>query len=107
MGPVGPVGPVRPGAARLPCEAPGVRAVRLHVGVGAPLARLPVYAVLDLFVDIEHDRFWWWHGAALTASLLITLAGGCRAVPRYHSAVVSRSDSRVCRLGWWRRMQRC
>ena len=81
--------------------------MRLHVGVGAPLARLPVYAVLDLFVDIEHDRFWWWHGAALTASLLITLAGGFRAVPRYHSAVVSRSDSRVCRLGWWRWMQRC
>ena len=37
-------------------------------GVGAPLAGLPVYAVLDLFVDIEHDRFWCWHGAALTAS---------------------------------------
>ena len=31
-------------------------------GIGAPLAGLPVYAVLDLFVDIEHDRFWWWHG---------------------------------------------
>ena len=43
-------------------------------GVGAPLAGLPVYAVLDLFVDIEHDRFWWWHGAALTASLLTALA---------------------------------
>ena len=42
-------------------------------GVGAPLAGLPVYAVLDLFVDIEHDGFWWWHGAALTASLLIAL----------------------------------
>ena len=43
-------------------------------GVGAPLAGLPVYAVLDLFVDLEHDRFWWWHGAALTASLLTALA---------------------------------
>ena len=43
-------------------------------GIGAPLAGLPVYAVLDLFVDIEHDRFWWWHGAALTASLLTALA---------------------------------
>ena len=43
-------------------------------GVGAPLAGAPVYAVLDLFVDIEHDRFWWWHGAALTASLLTALA---------------------------------
>ena len=42
-------------------------------GIGAPLAGLPVYAVLDLFVDIEHDRFWWWHGAALTASLLTAL----------------------------------
>ena len=42
-------------------------------GVGAPLAGVPVYAVLDLFVDIEHDRFWWWHGAALTASLLVAL----------------------------------
>ena len=30
--------------------------------------------MLDLFVDIEHDRFWWWHGAALTASLLTALA---------------------------------
>ena len=30
--------------------------------------------MLDLFVDIEHDRFWWWHGAALTASLLSALA---------------------------------
>ena len=58
----------------LTLEAPGVRALRLHVGVDAPLAGLPVYAVLDLFVDIEHDRFWWWHGAALTASLLIALA---------------------------------
>ena len=35
---------------------------------------LPVYALLDLFVDIEADRFWWWHGAALTASLLTALA---------------------------------
>ena len=43
-------------------------------GVGAPLAGLPVYAVLDLFVDLEHDRFRWWHGAALTASLLTALA---------------------------------
>ena len=42
-------------------------------GIGAPLAGLPVYTVLDLFVDIEHDRFWWWHGAALTASLLTAL----------------------------------
>ena len=32
-----------------------------------------MYAVLDLFVDIEHDRFWWWHGGALTASLLTAL----------------------------------
>ena len=43
-------------------------------GVGAPLAGVPVYAVLDLFVDIKHNRFWWWHGAALTASLLVALA---------------------------------
>ena len=50
---------------------------KVHVntfGVGAPLAGLPVHAVLDLFVDIEHDRFWWWHGGALTASLLTALA---------------------------------
>ena len=32
-----------------------------------------MYAVLDLFVDLEHDRFWWWHGATLTASLLVAL----------------------------------
>ena len=43
-------------------------------GIGAPLAGLPVYALLDLFVDIETDRFWWWHGAALTASLLVASA---------------------------------
>ncbi|MDE0024475.1 MAG: hypothetical protein OXP69_08675 [Spirochaetaceae bacterium] len=43
-------------------------------GIGAPLAGLPVYAVLDLFVDIANDRFWWWHGAALTASLLTATA---------------------------------
>ena len=30
--------------------------------------------MLDPFVDIEHDRFRWWHGAALTASLLTALA---------------------------------
>ena len=39
-------------------------------GLGAPLFGLPVYALLDLFVDIENNRFWWWHGGALTASLL-------------------------------------
>ena len=43
-------------------------------GIGALLAGLPVYALLDLFVEIESDRFWWWHGAALTASLLTALA---------------------------------
>ena len=39
-------------------------------GVGAPLTGLPVYAALDLFVDIAADRYWWWHGGALAASLL-------------------------------------
>ena len=39
-------------------------------GLGAALAGLPVYAVLDLFVDLAADRFWWWHGGAVTASLL-------------------------------------
>ena len=39
-------------------------------GLGAALAGLPGYAVLDLFVDIAADRYWWWHGGALTASLL-------------------------------------
>ena len=43
-------------------------------GIGAPLAGLPVYAVLDLFVDIEANRYWWWHGGALTASLLTALS---------------------------------
>ena len=43
-------------------------------GIGAPLFGLPVYALLDLFVDIEANRFWWWHGGALTASLLTALA---------------------------------
>ena len=39
-------------------------------GIGAALTGLPVYAALDLFTDIENDRWWWWHGGALTASLL-------------------------------------
>ncbi len=39
-------------------------------GIGAALVGLPVYAVLDLFTDLESDRWWWWHGGALTASLL-------------------------------------
>ncbi len=43
-------------------------------GLGAAVTALPVYAFLDLFVDIESDRYWWWHGGALTASLLTALA---------------------------------
>ena len=43
-------------------------------GIGSAIVGLPVYAVLDLFVDIESDRYWWWHGGALTASLLIAFA---------------------------------
>lgn len=43
-------------------------------GIGAALAGLPAYAVLDLFVDLTTDRFWWWHGGAVTASLLTALA---------------------------------
>ena len=39
-------------------------------GIGTALVGLPVYAVLDLFTDIETDHWWWWHGGALTASLL-------------------------------------
>ena len=43
-------------------------------GVGATLFGLPVYAVLELFVDMATDRYWWWQGSALTASLLSALA---------------------------------
>ena len=43
-------------------------------GLGATLLGLPVYALLDLFVELENDRFWWWHGGALAASLLTALA---------------------------------
>lgn len=43
-------------------------------GIGSAIVGLPVYAFLDLFVDIESDRYWWWHGSALTASLLIASA---------------------------------
>ena len=43
-------------------------------GIGSAIVGLPVYAILDLFVDIESDRYWWWHGGALTASLLIASA---------------------------------
>ena len=44
------------------------------VGIGSAIVGLPVYAFLDLFVDIESDRYWWWHGGALTASLLTAFA---------------------------------
>ena len=43
-------------------------------GFGAAITALPVYAFLDLFVDIESNRYWWWHGGALTASLLTAFA---------------------------------
>ena len=43
-------------------------------GIGSAIVGLPVYAFLDLFVDIESNRYWWWHGGALTASLLTALA---------------------------------
>ncbi len=43
-------------------------------GLGAMLTGIPVYAVLDLFVDIEANHYWWWHGGALTASLLTACA---------------------------------
>lgn len=43
-------------------------------GLGAAMTALPVYAFLDLFVDIESNRYWWWHGGALTASLLTAFA---------------------------------
>ena len=49
-------------------EQPGVYVNTF--GIGAALTGLPVYAALDLFTDIENDRWWWWHGGALTASLL-------------------------------------
>ena len=69
-------------------------------GIGSALVGLPVYAVFDLFVDIESDRYWWWHGGALTASLLIALATlliFCRR------AILSRPHLRfwwLWRLGW-------
>ena len=46
-------------------------------GLGAAMTALPVYAFLDLFVDIESNRYWWWHGGALTASLLTAFAAVC------------------------------
>lgn len=46
-------------------------------GLGAAMTALPVYAFLDLLVDIETNRYWWWHGGALTASLLTALAAVC------------------------------
>lgn len=46
-------------------------------GLGAAITALPVYAFLDLFVDIESNRYWWWHGGALTASLLTAFAAVC------------------------------
>ena len=39
-------------------------------GMGASIVGLPVYALLDLFTDIETDYYWYQHGGALTASLL-------------------------------------
>jgi hypothetical protein len=46
-------------------------------GIGAAMTALPVYAFLDLLVDIETNRYWWWHGGALTGSLLTALATVC------------------------------
>ena len=46
-------------------------------GLGAAMTALPVYAFLDLFVDIESNRNWWWHGGALTASFLTAFAAVC------------------------------
>ena len=40
-------------------------------GLGASLTALPVYGLLDLFVDVASNRYWWWQGAKLTASLLV------------------------------------
>ena len=40
-------------------------------GIGASLTALPVYGFLNLFVDVTTNRFWWWQGAKLTASLLV------------------------------------
>ena len=40
-------------------------------GIGASLTALPVYGLLDLFVDVASNRYWWWQGAKLTASLLV------------------------------------
>ena len=47
-------------------------------GLGAALMGVPVYALLDLFVDLEENRRWWWHGGAVTASLLTGVRGGVR-----------------------------
>ena len=49
-------------------------------GLGAALLGLPVYALLDLFVELESDRFWWWHGGALHR-LAADLPGGGVRVP--------------------------
>ena len=47
-------------------------------GIGAPLAGLPVYALLDLFVDLESDRFWWWHGTRRRHAAAPRCAAGTR-----------------------------
>ena len=61
-------------------------------GAGTPLVGLPGYAVLDLFVDITADRYWWWHGGAWIASLLtagaalfvfLAARGFVRALPAF------------------------
>lgn len=40
-------------------------------GIGAAIVGLPAYALLNLFTDITSDHAWWWHGAKLTASVLV------------------------------------
>ena len=72
-------------------------------GIGSAIVGLPVYAVLDLFVDIESDRYWWWHGGALTASLLIASAAlfiflASRRFGRAPTGVSGGSDVRAGQL---------
>ncbi len=43
-------------------------------GMGAPIVGLPVYALLNLFVDVDSNQYWWWYGSKLSASLLIASA---------------------------------
>lgn len=43
-------------------------------GMGTAITVLPLYVIVDVFVDVITDRFWLWHSGALMAAFLSALS---------------------------------